>query len=87
MRKPGSSRAQTRLDRLERQPISKRGTMENQLAFRITFKKGPKIVATVDGDGKSYEELTVADVHGHVIETEQYLERITGLRVHIEQVL
>jgi hypothetical protein len=58
-----------------------------KLAFRITFKKGPKVVAVVEGDGKDAGELTVAEVTDKVIETEQFLERLTGLRVHIEQAL
>jgi len=58
-----------------------------RLAFRIVFKKGPKIVAEVIGDGKDAGDLTVAEVTEKVLETEQFLERLTGHRVQIEQVL
>jgi hypothetical protein len=58
-----------------------------KLAFRIVFKKGPKVVAEVEGDGKDAGQLTVQEVTETVVATEQFLERLTGLRVHIEQVM
>ena len=57
------------------------------LAFKITFKKGTKVVAEVMGDGKDAGDLTIAEVTEKVTETEAFLEKLTGLRVHIEQVL
>lgn len=58
-----------------------------ELKFRITFKRSTKVVAIVEGehaiDAKS---LTVGEVVEGVHQTEAFLEKITGLRVHIEQV-
>lgn len=58
-----------------------------KLAFKITFKKGMKTVAVVEGDAKEAADLTVGDVTELVLQTEQFLEKLTGHRVHIEQVL
>lgn len=58
-----------------------------QLAFRIKFLKGTKTVAEIMGDVKGGENLTIAEVTEKVVETEQFLEKLTGHRVHIEQVL
>lgn len=58
-----------------------------KLRFNITFKSGQKVVAVVEGKTDvEAANLTVADVHERTIETEQFLEKLTGLRVHIEQV-
>ena len=59
-----------------------------KLRFRITFKASTETVAVVEGreSGIDAADLTVADVHEGVINAEQFLERLTGLRVHIEQV-
>lgn len=58
-----------------------------KIRFKLTFKSGPNVVATVDGvrevDG---DIVTVQDVTEGVIAAEQLLEKLTGLRVHIEQV-
>jgi len=57
-----------------------------ELRYVIRFKSGPTTVAevpgirTVDGD-----RVTVQDLQ-QIIPTEQLLEKLTGLRVHIEQV-
>ena len=58
-----------------------------KLAFKIKFLKGTKVVAEIVGDGKDAGDLTVEEVTEKVIATEQFLERLTGHRVHIEQVL
>ena len=58
-----------------------------KLAFRVKFLKGTKVVAEIMGDTKGGEDLTIAEVTEKVIETEQFLERLTGHRVHIEQVM
>lgn len=58
-----------------------------KLQFKITFKQGTKTVAEVTGREGLGETLTVGDVVERVTETEQFLEKLTGLRVHIEQVL
>lgn len=47
----------------------------------IVFKQGPKVVAEVVGT-KGAELVTVAEAMS-VIQVEQFLERLTGLRVHI----
>lgn len=58
-----------------------------KLAFKVTFKKGLKTIAEVQGDAKDAANLTVGEVTERVVETEQFLEKLTGHRVHIEQVL
>ena len=59
-----------------------------KLQFKLTFKHGTKTVAEVLGlqDRIDAGGLTVEDVVENVVKTEQFLERLTGLRVHIEQV-
>ena len=59
-----------------------------KLQFKVTFKQGTKTVAEIIGRDDAAESgtLTVADLTENVIKTEQFLERLTGLRVHIEQV-
>jgi hypothetical protein len=54
------------------------------MKFRIIFKRGINTVAQVVGGEISKDLLSMADLE-RVIETEQYLERLTGLRVHIEE--
>ena len=54
------------------------------LKFKLTFKLGPEIIATVEGRERPMDALNVGDITQRIIETEQYLERLTGLRVHIE---
>lgn len=54
------------------------------LKFKLTFKRGNEVVAVVEGRERPENALTVGDVGERLIETEQYLERLTGLRVHIE---
>ena len=58
-----------------------------KLQFKVVLKSGTKVVAEAIGlenriDGTS---LTIEDVVEKVVETEQFLEKLTGLRVHIEQ--
>jgi hypothetical protein len=59
-----------------------------KLQFKVTFKNGTKTVAEIVGreDVVDAGNLTVQDVVENVCETEQFLERLTGLRVHIEQI-
>jgi hypothetical protein len=58
--------------------------------FNVIFKKGSKVIAEVKG-GEMPEivtgMLTLQELTEKVIETEQFLEKLTGMRVHIEQVL
>jgi len=58
-----------------------------KLKFKVTFKRGQKVVATVEGERTlQSDELTVGDVE-KIQQTEQFLEKLTGCRVHIDQVL
>lgn len=56
--------------------------------FEVIFKRGPKEVARVVGvrDVPS-DDITVADVGDRLIAAEQLLERLTGFRVHIQEVI
>lgn len=56
-----------------------------RLMFKLVFKRGQETVAEVQGHEIDSDNVTVADMQ-RVIETEQFLEKLTGLRVHIEQV-
>lgn len=54
-----------------------------KLQFRLTVKSGTKTLAEIKGrevDG----DLTIQEVTEKVIETEQFLERLTGHRFHID---
>lgn len=55
-----------------------------QLRFIIRFKDGPKVVAEVRGRPQDYNKFQAGDITERIVETEHYLERLTGLRVHIE---
>jgi len=56
------------------------------MIFNIVFKKGLSTVSKIYG-GKSVrkEDLTIAEWE-KVLEMETLLEKLTGFRVHIEQV-
>lgn len=58
-----------------------------KVQFKVTFKAGTKTVAEVLGREQTEAgTLTIEDVVTGVLNTEKFLERLTGLRVHIEQV-
>lgn len=59
-----------------------------ELRFNVTFKsKNGKLVAEVEGTKPiGMDQLTVAEVTEKIAETEQFLEKLTGLKVNIEQV-
>lgn len=58
------------------------------MKFNVTFKLGTKVVATIEGVRElSGAQLTIAEVTEKIHETEAFLEKLTGLRVHIEQVV
>lgn len=58
-----------------------------KLQFNVTFKRGTKTVAVVEGQRViDAANLTIAEVVENVTEAEAFLEKLTGLRVHIEQV-
>lgn len=56
-----------------------------EIKFNITFKRGTQTVATVQGLPVNAEQVSVAEAGEKVIDTEQFLEKLTGLRVHIQQ--
>ena len=59
-----------------------------KMQFTVTFKQGTKTVAEVMGrENPNAGELTINEVVEEVAKAEQFLEKLTGLRVHIEQVL
>ena len=58
-----------------------------ELRFRLVFKSGTKVIATVEGQRDVRAgDLTVAEVVEQVQQTEQFIEKLTGYRLHIEQV-
>lgn len=59
-----------------------------KLQFKVTFKSGTKTVGEVLGleDRIEASSLTVEEVCEKVIEAEQFLGKLTGLRCYIEQV-
>lgn len=54
------------------------------LKFKITFKQGPKVIAEINGVERPLQGFKFGDVTEGVINAEQFLERLTGYRVHIE---
>lgn len=58
-----------------------------KVRYKMTVKNGPKTVATIEGreGGVDASRLTIGDVVEGVAEAEALLERLTGLRFHIEQ--
>ncbi len=58
-----------------------------KLRFRVVIKNGERQIANICGtDGPlTTGTMTVEDAQ-RIPETEQFLERLTGLRFHIEQV-
>lgn len=60
-----------------------------KMKFTVTFKSGVTEVAKVEGlefDTKD-SMLTIGEITDTVVVTEQFLEKLTHLRVHIEQVM
>jgi flagellar biosynthesis chaperone FliJ len=58
-----------------------------KLKFNVTFKSGTRTVAKIEGQQDiEASKLTVGEVVEQVQATEQFLEKLTGYRVHIEQV-
>ncbi len=61
-----------------------------ELQFKVTFKRGAKVVAEIPGmtlPPAVAGALTIGELVEKVRETEAFLEKLTGLRTHIEQVL
>lgn len=57
-----------------------------KLKFQVKFLKQNAVVGSVEGAERALDNFRVDDLGQRIIETEQFLERLTGLRVHIEQV-
>lgn len=53
------------------------------MRFRIVVKDQQRIIAEFTGKIVELNALDVGDVTQRVVETEQYLNRVLGLRVHI----
>jgi len=58
--------------------------VEMKVRFALVFKSGVTEVARVEGRPRPADLLTVEDVQEKLIACEQYVERLTGLRMHIE---
>lgn len=52
------------------------------MKFTLTVKQGLQTLAVIDGLDRRPEDIVVADLQ-KAIGTEQYLERLFGLRFHI----
>ena len=58
-----------------------------KLRFQLTFKRCPEVVAIIEGQRDiDAANLNIGEPTDEVLATEQFLEKLTGLRVHIEQV-
>lgn len=63
-----------------------------KLKFKFVFKKGLQTIATVTGREVNFDldpessRKNIAGISDKIIETEQFVEKLTGLRCHIEQV-
>lgn len=55
-----------------------------RLTFTLTFTQGTTVVATVVGTPRDVQAVTILDVTERRAEVEQYLEKLTGLRCHIQ---
>ena len=60
--------------------------MGNQLRFEIVFKEKLNEVCRLEGKVRYLPLLTEREVGEQVIDTQNYLEKITGYRVHINLV-
>jgi hypothetical protein len=61
-------------------------TSSSTLKFGVVIKKGVTTLASVEGVPRNSELITFEDVN-KVIEVEQWLEKLTGLRFHIQQII
>ena len=57
-----------------------------EFQFKITFKEGQQVQAVVTGRKDVAKNLTMGECAEGILQAEQFLEKLTGLRVHIEQV-
>lgn len=57
------------------------------MKFNVTFKSGPSTIATVIGIHEvERENLTLGELEQVATVIEPLLEKLTGLRVHVDQV-
>ena len=57
-----------------------------ELRYNVIFKRGHMTIATIEGQRAiKLEELTISEVTQKIMETEVFLEKLTGLAVAIEQ--
>ena len=65
-----------------------KGEFSVEMQFNVTFKRGQVIVVTIEGERLlNGDDLTLEEASQKVLRTEAFLEKLTGLRVHIEQVI
>ena len=58
-----------------------------KLQFKLTFKRGAKTIAEVIGEEDiDAASMTVEDLVEGVQNAEHFIQRLTGLRLHIEQI-
>lgn len=53
-----------------------------KIKYKLTFKLGPKVVAEVEGREMDADAVRVGDI----LKAEECIERVTGLRLHVEQI-
>ena len=51
--------------------------------FTITVKRGPETEARIEGRDGVADKITVGELGDKIIQAEIFLERLTGLRFHI----
>jgi hypothetical protein len=52
------------------------------MRFKLVIKLGPKVLSEIEGQKRPKDYFVIGDLD-KVIETEQFLEKLLGLRVHI----
>ena len=56
--------------------------------FRLTFKKGPKVVAEIEGlEENAIDAMPFGQVAQGILDFEHFAEKLTGLRLHVEELV
>ena len=55
------------------------------MRFTITFKKGLKVIAHIEGVKNVDKRTLTVDELDKILEVEPFIEKLTGLRVHINE--